>query len=130
MTTHTARIRLADLGTPLDRLPDPGTVDVTVEVIGAELGDQLQAERLPWHGVIYDSGNDILEVSLGRRDRVASGQLRHAVHAPTVLWLEERDGVANALCIESAGGPQTIVRFHRRYALGNNPGPDAPLSQT
>ncbi|MGA7270905.1 MAG: DUF5335 family protein [Acidimicrobiia bacterium] len=103
----------------LDRLlPQPNTVDVTMEIVGDEVGDQLEADRVPWHGLIYDPTNDVIEVSAGERDDQDRVSLRHEIHQPDKVWLEEVDGAVKSLSIESGAGPRTILRFHRRSAIG------------
>lgn len=55
-----------------DRLPDPESVDVTIEVLDESFGDQLEADRLPWHALVYDTRSDVIELSVGGRDRIRS----------------------------------------------------------
>lgn len=107
----------------LDRLlPQPNTVDVTMEIVGDEVGDQLEADRVPWHGLIYDPTNDVIEVSTGERDHRDQVSLRHEIHQPDRVWLEEVDGTVKSLSIESGTGPRTILRFHHRSAIGGKGG--------
>lgn len=98
------------------RLPDPETVDVTIEVVGEDVGDQIEAQRLPWNGLTYDADKDVVELSVGGREAVPV-VLRHQVEDPSKVWVEEVDGIVRALSIQAADGPQTIVRFHDRKAL-------------
>lgn len=110
-------IPLASLGQFGTRLPEPGTVDVTIEVLGEGIGDQTEAEKLPWHALIYDEGNRILELSVGRRDDGAPVALRHRIESPVRVWAEEREGSVQSVSIEQNDGTQTIVRFHARPSL-------------
>lgn len=104
--------------TGLDRLlPQPNTVDVTMEIVGDDVGDQLEADRVPWHGLIYDPTNDVIEVSAGERDDAGRVSLRHEIHEPNKVWLEEVDGAVESLSIEPNVGPRTILRFHNRSAI-------------
>lgn len=100
-----------------DHLPATHTIDVTMEVIGDDVGDQLEADHLPWHSLVYDSDNDVIEVSVGGHAEDHPVTLRHAIHHPTKVWMEERDGFVRSLSIEAASGPKTIIRFHPRAAL-------------
>jgi hypothetical protein len=50
----TTKLPIESIGELAARLPQAGTVDVTIEVIGDAIGDQIQVERLPWHALIYD----------------------------------------------------------------------------
>lgn len=114
-TTEVPLERIADLQR---RLPPANTTDVTIEVLGKKLGDQVQAQRLPWHSLIYDRSNDILELSVGGRDHRVPVVLRHEIHHPSRVWMEEIEGSVRAISIESSDESQTIVRFHERDALG------------
>lgn len=100
------------------RLPSPGSVDVTIEVLGADIGDQVQVQRLPWHTLIYDTSSEVLELSVGSRGRSVPVVFRHEIHHPERLWVEEEGGSIKVISIEHADGTQTIVTFHERQALG------------
>ncbi len=110
-------------------LPAPNTADVTIEVVGEDVGDQVAADHLAWHGVTYDSRNDVIEVSVGGRREQADVVLRHAIHRPARVWIEEREGIVHAISVESGDSPTTIIRFHERHALGGGGAP-APLGTT
>lgn len=99
------------------RLPEEGTVDVTIEVVAESMGDQVEAERLPWHSLIYDESGQVLEISVGGRDHQPV-VLRHEIHFPARIWAEEVDGVIHSISVEAEKGARTIVRFHQRPALG------------
>jgi hypothetical protein len=99
------------------RLPQSGSVDVTIEVLGEDIGDQIQVQRLPWHALTYDNSSGVLELSVGSRIRNVPVVFRHEIHHPQRLWVEEDGGSIKAISIEQAGGVQTIVRFHERQAL-------------
>lgn len=99
------------------RLPEPGSVDVTIEVMGMEVGDQVEAQRLPWHRLIHDRST--LEISVGGRDRSVPVVLRHEIKDPASLWAEEEAGLVRSFSIEDREGVQTVVRFHDRPALGS-----------
>lgn len=97
-----------------DLLPAPNTVDVTIEVLDESFGDHLEADRLPWHALVYDVRNDLIELSVGGRDRRIPVVLRHSIRRPTGVWLEQEDGRPPALLIEAEDSAKTIVRFHQR----------------
>ncbi|HEY3428114.1 MAG TPA: DUF5335 family protein, partial [Acidimicrobiia bacterium] len=69
MSQYTNKIPMEQIEGLADKLPTPNTVDVTIEVFDEEIGDQLEAIRLPWHGIVYDSRSEIIELSVGGRDR-------------------------------------------------------------
>jgi len=118
MSRDTTKISLEAIEGLVDILPAPNTVDVTIEVLDESIGDQLKADRLPWHALVYDVRNDIIELSVGGRDRRIPVVLRHSIRRPTGVWLEQEDGRPTSLLIEAEGSAQTIVRFHERAALG------------
>jgi hypothetical protein len=105
------------IGDLADRLPPPGTVDVTIEVVGIDLGDQVEAQKLPWHALIYDVSSRTIEISVGGRDHTVPVVLRHEIHNPARVWVEDDFGSVRAISVEAGDGVQTIVRFHVRPAL-------------
>ncbi len=112
----TTEIQLDALGELARRLPEPGSVDVTIEVLGAEIGDQVAAQKLPWHALIVDRST--IEISVGGRDHSVPVVLRHEIHDPTSVWVEEEAGSIVAISIEDRMGVKTIVRFHEHPKLG------------
>ena len=118
MSTQTTKVASEQFEGLADLLPAPSTVDVTIEVLDESIGDQLEAVRLPWHALVYDTRNEVLELSVGGSDRRIPIVLRHSIRKPTGVWLEEEGGRAMALMIEAEEGPKTLVRFHDRAALG------------
>ena len=130
MSRDTTKVSLEALEGLADLLPAPNTVDVTLEVLDQSFGDQLEADRLPWHALVYDVRNDLIELSVGGRDRRIPVVLRHSIRRPTAVWLEQENGLPAALLIEAEDSAQTIVRFHQRSALGTGndaaPAPPSP----
>lgn len=117
-STKTTEVPLERISELQGRLPAANTTDVTIEVLGKDLGDQIQAQRLPWHSLIYDPSNDILELSVGGSDHRVPVVLRHEIHHPSRVWTEESEGSVRAISIEASDESQTIVHFHQRNALG------------
>lgn len=114
VTTEVDSRALGDLA---ERLPAPGTVDVTIEVVGEDLGDQVEVQSLPWHALVYDEVGDVIELSVGGRGGRLPVVLRHQIHHPSSVWIEEEGGSVRAISIEQRGEPTTIVSFHERPAL-------------
>lgn len=121
----TSEIPLAALVAMSDLLPSADTIDVTIERIGVDVGDQLQVDRRPWLGLVYDPSAHSIEISVGAQSEGAFVS-RHVVHRPARVWVESRDGAVDTVNIEVAGGPDTMLRFHRRPALEVEKG-SAPL---
>jgi hypothetical protein len=115
--TKTTEIPISSIQSLAPRLPPPGTVDVTIEVVDEELGDQIQVQRLPWHALIYDESAGVLELSVGARGRSVPVVFRHEIHDPSKIWVEEDDYLIGAMPIEQEDGVRTIVRFYRRPAI-------------
>ncbi|HSM45361.1 MAG TPA: DUF5335 family protein [Acidimicrobiia bacterium] len=116
----TTQLPIESMGEFAARLPQAGTVDVTIELIGDDIGDQIQVERLPWHALIYDDREKILELSVGARGRSREIVFRHEIHEPVTVWFEEDAGTVRSMSIEHADGTHTIVRFleHRAIEAG------------
>jgi hypothetical protein len=106
-------------------LPARHTIDVTIEDVAVDTGDQITADHVPFRSVTYDSDRHELVITASGRDR-NDPHVAHSVVAPTGVWLEIRDGVVHSLAVDSSRG-RTILTFHPRRALGQNHGPDAPL---
>jgi hypothetical protein len=106
-------------------LPPAHTVNVTVEDIGSDIGDQVAVDRLPLRSFSYDPDRHELDVTAGGRDR-RDPPVSHRVTGPTGIWVEIHDGMVHSLAVESAGH-RAIVTFHSRTALGRTRGAGAPI---
>ncbi len=118
----TTFVPLSDIDALARRLPSPATVDVTIEVIGEAVGDQVEVQKLPWHALIYDDVRNVVEVSVGGRGQAVPIVLRHEIHYPVRIGIEEEAGVVRVVSIEARGGVQTLVRFHERPAISAGAG--------
>jgi hypothetical protein len=85
---------------------------VTVEVLGAEIGAQVEAQELPLEGITAElraGGEDLITIILGGGSR---GRVTHNILQPTHVRIEQTESGADmALQIESGGGVTTLVRF-------------------
>ncbi len=85
---------------------------VTIELLEAEIGAQIEARELPLKGITAEmkkAGPDVISLVAGSTpwERVT-----HTVVEPRRIWLEEtREGAHAALEIESFDGAKTLVRF-------------------
>ncbi len=77
-----------------------------------DVGDKIEAENLPFHGITYDvkgSSRNNVSIFLGE------GMLRdetHNIANPTHIRFEQsEEGTAQALEVESEDGAKAIVRF-------------------
>lgn len=80
---------------------------VDVEVLGNDIGAQLEAEDLPLEGISADRGNKDISVALLRDGKVTE----HFVTKPERVRLEEEGGAEVAIEIDSSTGASTIVTF-------------------
>ena len=81
-------------------------LDVDVEVIGADIGDQHETELGRLHGLAYDSDTRELDVMFDAGE--------HHIFAVTQAWiLEDPDGFLSALQVWRPDGNQEIIQFSR-----------------
>ena len=85
---------------------------VTVEVLGEEIGAQVEAEEMTLEGVSADlkgGGPDVISIILVNR---LKEHVTRNVTQPTHLRIEQTEGGADmALQIESGDGVTTLLRF-------------------
>jgi len=85
---------------------------VRLEVLGAEIGAQVEAQELPLEGITAElkgGGEGAVTIILGggSRERVT-----HNISRPTHVRIEQTESGADmTLQIESGGGVTTLVRF-------------------
>jgi uncharacterized protein DUF5335 len=83
---------------------------VSLEVMGAEIGAQVEGRALLFGGIsIADARSKALALMF---DSVDGEHLSHTVERPTHVWLQSTPDIGDqALEIESADGGKTLVRF-------------------
>ena len=85
---------------------------VTVEVLGEEIGAQVEAEEMTLEGVTADLrgvGSDVISIMLVNSSKE---HVTHNVTRPTHLRLAQTEsGADKALQIESGSGVTTLLRF-------------------
>ena len=89
---------------------DHETQFVAVEVMGREIGAQVEGQALLLGGISpSDPDSEALALTF---DSVSGDHLTHMVNKPTHVWLQRApDNTDEALEIESADGTRTLVRF-------------------
>ena len=91
---------------------------VTIEVLALDLGDEYEAEEVPFAYIEYDPHDDAINVAVGGRDGRYPVVLRHTVeHPQRVVVSAPEPGGESTLDVTGADGVQTLVTFHRRAAL-------------
>jgi hypothetical protein len=86
---------------------------VEIEVIGLDLGDQIEAEWLPLNGLTYDPKADTFYVYLGNVDR----NFDHAVSQPREILVRLGAGGLEQVIVVDAGAYEHIVRLRRPIEL-------------
>ena len=84
---------------------------VTVEVFGAEIGAQVEAEEIMLEGITADlkDGESVISIMLSKG---ATTHITHNITQPTHVRLEQTESGADmALQIESGDRATTLVRF-------------------
>ncbi|MDH5675604.1 MAG: DUF5335 domain-containing protein [Myxococcales bacterium] len=82
---------------------------VAIEITGADLGAQVQAERLKLTSLDYDPEADLLTI--------ATDVLRHRIHAPAEIRVQDSVDRLDALEIVDADGHRQILRLERLLTL-------------
>ena len=95
-----------------------GTVGATVEVVGRDLGAQIEAERLVLTGISYDDRDDVLVIGLDAPGKPEE-DLERMVDRPRRIMVATSETPPEEMTIdvEDAEGHQTIVRVERPPAL-------------
>jgi len=91
---------------------------VTIEVLALDVGDEYEAEELPFAYIEYDKHDDAVNVAVGGRDGRYQVVLRHTVEHPQRVAVSG-PGPSEPSTVEVTGadGVQTLVTFHPRPAL-------------
>jgi hypothetical protein len=96
--------------------------DLTIEVLRADLGDQMVGDGVQLRGFSFDSRRpdaDLL-IEAGRRDDAV---IVHAIRRPRAVWLAETElGDEADVQVESADRTFTLVRLRRLRALPKTSG--------
>lgn len=82
----------------------------TVEVEGADVGAQTEAERLHLTGITYDDGDDIVVIGLDAPGGLKE-EAERVIYDPRTIYLATEDGGAATFDIEDAEGHKTLVRL-------------------
>ena len=80
-----------------------------IEVVSLCLGDQVEAEWLPLHGITYDPNNDLVEVALEGLD--------HMIRKPRKVFLEDQSQELMSLEIVDADGTKQVIKLREPLML-------------
>jgi hypothetical protein len=91
---------------------------VTIEILSIDLGDEYEAEKVPFAYIEYDAHDDAVNVAVGGRDGRYPVVLRHAIeHPQRVALSSDSPGEESTVDVTAGDGVQTLVAFHRLPAL-------------
>jgi Family of unknown function (DUF5335) len=84
--------------------------DVTIELLDAEFGDGVEAERMPLAYIEYDEHGDEASVGVGGRDGRYPVLLRHSIAHPTSILTDSTPPrLPLVVQIVGADGSETLV---------------------
>lgn len=78
-------------------------LQVKIEVVGVSIGDQVQAENVPFGGISYDDSNDVVVVE--------AGELEHMIQQPVNMFVLEEDSGLKSMEITDAEENKHILTF-------------------
>lgn len=95
-----------------------GTVEATVEVVGRDVGDQIEDERLILTDITYDDESDVIIVGLEAPGSPA-GRIEHRLEQPqhVLLATGEPPPLELVFDIEDGEQHQWLIRLERPPAL-------------
>ena len=79
-----------------------------LEVASLEIGDQMEAEWMPFAGIVYEPREDIIEVILEGAGR---GNIDHIIHRPREVYIDSGETAFRSLAIIDGDGVMQIVRL-------------------
>jgi hypothetical protein len=95
-----------------------GTLEATVEVVGRDVGDQIEAQRLVLTGITYDDHDDVVVIGLDAPGGPREDLERVVDHPQRILVATGGTPPEEmTIDIEDAEGHQTIVHLERPPAL-------------
>lgn len=85
-----------------------------VEVAGADIGDQIEAEGVVLAGISYDPRSDVVAVDLVSKD---DRNVEHLVHTPTELLVDEEVTGLTSLVVADSEGHRTVLKLKKPLTL-------------
>lgn len=90
----------------------------TIELMGEQVGDQLDVERMPLQAISYDPKDDVLEIALGGRGVRYPVVLRHFISSPQTITVEESGSITpTAILVTDGDGVRTLIRLFEPVEL-------------
>jgi hypothetical protein len=79
---------------------------VSIEVIGLDIGDQIEATGLAIHGITFERRDNAIYVYADGENNVA-----HHVAAPRAVYVEVEDGTLRSIVVLGDDGHEQIIRL-------------------
>jgi hypothetical protein len=89
----------------------------TIEVADLDLGDQFEAERIPFSYVEYDPHDDAVSVGVGGLDGRYPVMLRHVVEHPQNIFIHNSEDGSVTIEVPSPEGTKTLITLRVRPEL-------------
>jgi hypothetical protein len=89
----------------------------TIEVAELDLGDQFEAEQIPFSYIEYDPHDDAVSVGVGGLDGRYPVMLRHVVEHPQNIFIHVAEEGSATVEVRSPDGTVTLVTLRSRAQL-------------
>jgi hypothetical protein len=93
-----------------------GTAEVTIEVAGLDVGDQIAAERLVLDGITYDDKDDIVIVAVNAPGS-AREDYEHNVNGPQQIFFATLDDGATVFDVTDSEDRKHLISVRPAGAL-------------
>ena len=83
---------------------------VDLEVVGLDVGDQIESDGLTLTGFTYDSADDALYLAVEGKGRM---HLDHVIRSPQEIYVDyDTFGLSQVVVLEPSGGKQFVKLRH------------------
>jgi hypothetical protein len=89
----------------------------TIEVAELDLGDQFEAEQIPFSYIEYDPHDDAVSVGVGGLDGRYPVMLRHVVEHPQNVFIHTSEAVTVTVEVRSPDETVTLITLGTRAEL-------------
>jgi hypothetical protein len=118
MTDHAEEIGRGAWQKTLEALTVEHKGDVaTIEVAELDLGDQFEAEQIPFSYVEFDPHDDAVSIGVGGLDGRYPVMLRHVVEHPQNLLIHTSEVGSVTIEVRSPDGTVTLITLEARSEL-------------
>ena len=87
---------------------------ITMEVLDPSLGDQIEAERLPFNYASYDPKDDVVIIGVGGDTPRFPVILRHMIWHPSEVDIAQLKATEPVLRVVDNDGQATLTHFYRQ----------------